>query len=169
MSFFLSQQEDPFKSKSSIFNSQPQEHQADPFHSEDPFKTDPFKGYSPLFPFTFVMFCLFSTKMWTKSRGVKPVGDARSPKKVVSSRWPEQQHSLFWESWTGTTFVQTLSSESFCNTSAWTSAQHQQNPTYLLFCINLVQSKFLGHRWKDRSSWTKCSKWAWRTPENDVI
>ncbi|XP_011612723.2 epidermal growth factor receptor substrate 15-like 1 isoform X4 [Takifugu rubripes] len=38
------QQEDPFKSKASIFNSQPQEHQADPFHSEDPFKTDPFKG-----------------------------------------------------------------------------------------------------------------------------
>uniref|UniRef100_A0A674NZQ7 Epidermal growth factor receptor pathway substrate 15 like 1 n=1 Tax=Takifugu rubripes TaxID=31033 RepID=A0A674NZQ7_TAKRU len=37
------QQEDPFKSKASIFNSQPQEHQADPFHSEDPFKTDPFK------------------------------------------------------------------------------------------------------------------------------
>uniref|UniRef100_A0A674MCA7 Epidermal growth factor receptor pathway substrate 15 like 1 n=1 Tax=Takifugu rubripes TaxID=31033 RepID=A0A674MCA7_TAKRU len=36
--------EDPFKSKASIFNSQPQEHQADPFHSEDPFKTDPFKG-----------------------------------------------------------------------------------------------------------------------------
>ncbi|TNM87680.1 hypothetical protein fugu_005901 [Takifugu bimaculatus] len=38
------QQDDPFKSKASIFNSQPQEHQADPFHSEDPFKTDPFKG-----------------------------------------------------------------------------------------------------------------------------
>ncbi|XP_056895424.1 epidermal growth factor receptor substrate 15-like 1 isoform X9 [Takifugu flavidus] len=41
---FPAMQDDPFKSKASIFNSQPQEHQADPFHSEDPFKTDPFKG-----------------------------------------------------------------------------------------------------------------------------
>uniref|UniRef100_A0A8C6M911 Epidermal growth factor receptor pathway substrate 15-like 1a n=1 Tax=Nothobranchius furzeri TaxID=105023 RepID=A0A8C6M911_NOTFU len=37
-------QEDPFKVKPSVFNSQPQEPQADPFHSEDPFQTDPFKG-----------------------------------------------------------------------------------------------------------------------------
>ncbi|KAM7388814.1 hypothetical protein PAMP_024961 [Pampus punctatissimus] len=36
-------QEDPFKVKPSVFNSQPQELQTDPFHSEDPFKTDPFK------------------------------------------------------------------------------------------------------------------------------
>ncbi|XP_077573142.1 epidermal growth factor receptor substrate 15-like 1 isoform X4 [Stigmatopora nigra] len=38
------QEEDPFKSKSSVFNSQPQELHVDPFHSEDPFRTDPFKG-----------------------------------------------------------------------------------------------------------------------------
>ncbi|XP_024921762.1 epidermal growth factor receptor substrate 15-like 1 isoform X9 [Cynoglossus semilaevis] len=36
-------QEDPFKVKPSVFNSQPQELPTDPFHSEDPFKTDPFK------------------------------------------------------------------------------------------------------------------------------
>ncbi|XP_051233438.1 epidermal growth factor receptor substrate 15-like 1 [Dicentrarchus labrax] len=36
-------QEDPFKVKPSVFNSQPQEPPTDPFHSEDPFKTDPFK------------------------------------------------------------------------------------------------------------------------------
>ncbi|XP_069007148.1 epidermal growth factor receptor substrate 15-like 1 isoform X2 [Embiotoca jacksoni] len=37
-------QEDPFKVKPSVFNSsQPQELHTDPFHSEDPFKTDPFK------------------------------------------------------------------------------------------------------------------------------
>ncbi|TNN61735.1 Epidermal growth factor receptor substrate 15-like 1 [Liparis tanakae] len=35
--------EDPFKVKPSVFNSQPQELHTDPFHSEDPFKTDPFK------------------------------------------------------------------------------------------------------------------------------
>uniref|UniRef100_A0A671Y869 Epidermal growth factor receptor pathway substrate 15 like 1 n=1 Tax=Sparus aurata TaxID=8175 RepID=A0A671Y869_SPAAU len=39
--------EDPFKVKPSVFNSQPQELPPDPFHSEDPFKTDPFKGYHP--------------------------------------------------------------------------------------------------------------------------
>lgn len=99
----------------------------------------------------------------TFSRGVKAVRDARIPGKVVFSRWPEQQHSLFWESWTGATFVQALSSESFCNASAWTSTQHQQNTKYLLFCINHVQSNFLGHRW------TMCSERAWRTPENHVI
>ncbi|XP_049588102.1 epidermal growth factor receptor substrate 15-like 1 isoform X7 [Syngnathus scovelli] len=37
--------EDPFKVKPSVFNSQPQELQADPFHSEDPFRTDPFKAF----------------------------------------------------------------------------------------------------------------------------
>ncbi|XP_037530188.1 epidermal growth factor receptor substrate 15-like 1 [Nematolebias whitei] len=36
-------QEDSFKVKSSVFNSHPQEPHTDPFHSEDPFKTDPFK------------------------------------------------------------------------------------------------------------------------------
>uniref|UniRef100_A0A8P4KAP5 Epidermal growth factor receptor substrate 15-like 1 n=1 Tax=Dicentrarchus labrax TaxID=13489 RepID=A0A8P4KAP5_DICLA len=41
--------EDPFKVKPSVFNSQPQEPPTDPFHSEDPFKTDPFKGYPPLY------------------------------------------------------------------------------------------------------------------------
>lgn len=47
---FTLPQEDPFKVKPSVFNSQPPELHADPFHSEDPFKTDPFKGYhSPLF------------------------------------------------------------------------------------------------------------------------
>uniref|UniRef100_A0A3Q0QSY4 Epidermal growth factor receptor pathway substrate 15 like 1 n=1 Tax=Amphilophus citrinellus TaxID=61819 RepID=A0A3Q0QSY4_AMPCI len=40
--------EDPFKVKPSVFNSQPQELHTDPFHSEDPFKTDPFKGCLPL-------------------------------------------------------------------------------------------------------------------------
>ncbi|XP_053286567.1 epidermal growth factor receptor substrate 15-like 1 isoform X8 [Pleuronectes platessa] len=35
--------EDPFKVKPSVFNSQPQELPTDPFHSEDPFITDPFK------------------------------------------------------------------------------------------------------------------------------
>ncbi|XP_032381078.1 epidermal growth factor receptor substrate 15-like 1 isoform X8 [Etheostoma spectabile] len=35
--------EDPFKVKPSVFNSQPQELHTDPFHTEDPFKTDPFK------------------------------------------------------------------------------------------------------------------------------
>ncbi|XP_044054373.1 epidermal growth factor receptor substrate 15-like 1 isoform X2 [Siniperca chuatsi] len=37
-------QEDPFKVKPSVFNSQPQDLHTDPFNSEDPFKTDPFKG-----------------------------------------------------------------------------------------------------------------------------
>uniref|UniRef100_A0A3B4V803 Epidermal growth factor receptor pathway substrate 15 like 1 n=1 Tax=Seriola dumerili TaxID=41447 RepID=A0A3B4V803_SERDU len=36
-------EEDPFKVKPSVFNSQPQELPPDPFHSEDPFITDPFK------------------------------------------------------------------------------------------------------------------------------
>ncbi|CAI5636785.1 unnamed protein product [Oreochromis niloticus] len=36
-------QEDPFKVKPSVFNSQPQGLPTDPFQSEDPFKTDPFK------------------------------------------------------------------------------------------------------------------------------
>lgn len=103
------------------------------------------------------------------SRGVKAVRDTRRPEKLVFSRWPEQQHSLFWESWTGATFVQALSSESFCSVSAWMSAQQQQNTTYLLFRINRVQSKFLGRWRKDRSSWTMCSERAWRSPENDVI
>uniref|UniRef100_A0A8D3C3I2 Epidermal growth factor receptor substrate 15-like 1 n=1 Tax=Scophthalmus maximus TaxID=52904 RepID=A0A8D3C3I2_SCOMX len=35
--------EDPFKVKPSVFTSQPQELPTDPFHSEDPFITDPFK------------------------------------------------------------------------------------------------------------------------------
>ncbi|XP_053178058.1 epidermal growth factor receptor substrate 15-like 1 isoform X2 [Scomber japonicus] len=35
--------EDPFKVKPSVFNNQSQELHTDPFHSEDPFKTDPFK------------------------------------------------------------------------------------------------------------------------------
>lgn len=38
------QQEDPFRVKPSVFNSQLLEPPSDPFHSEDPFKTDPFKG-----------------------------------------------------------------------------------------------------------------------------
>ncbi|XP_077390230.1 epidermal growth factor receptor substrate 15-like 1 isoform X2 [Festucalex cinctus] len=36
--------EDPFKVNPSVFSSQPQEIHADPFNSEDPFRTDPFKG-----------------------------------------------------------------------------------------------------------------------------
>uniref|UniRef100_A0A673IRZ4 Epidermal growth factor receptor substrate 15-like 1 n=1 Tax=Sinocyclocheilus rhinocerous TaxID=307959 RepID=A0A673IRZ4_9TELE len=36
--------EDPFKVKTTVFNSTPQEMHTDPFQSEDPFKTDPFKG-----------------------------------------------------------------------------------------------------------------------------
>uniref|UniRef100_A0A3P8Z5F4 Epidermal growth factor receptor pathway substrate 15-like 1a n=1 Tax=Esox lucius TaxID=8010 RepID=A0A3P8Z5F4_ESOLU len=40
--------EDPFKVKTSVFNSVPQEMHTDPFHSEDPFKTDPFKGADSL-------------------------------------------------------------------------------------------------------------------------
>ncbi|KAI2650456.1 Epidermal growth factor receptor substrate 15-like 1 [Labeo rohita] len=35
--------EDPFKVKTAVFNSAPQEMHTDPFQSEDPFKTDPFK------------------------------------------------------------------------------------------------------------------------------
>uniref|UniRef100_A0A8C1TBN1 Epidermal growth factor receptor pathway substrate 15-like 1a n=1 Tax=Cyprinus carpio TaxID=7962 RepID=A0A8C1TBN1_CYPCA len=42
-------QEDPFKVKTTVFNSAPQEMHTDPFQSEDPFKTDPFKGRS--YPF----------------------------------------------------------------------------------------------------------------------
>lgn len=42
--FVSPQQEDPFRVKPSVFNSQLLEHPSDPFHSEDPFKTDPFKG-----------------------------------------------------------------------------------------------------------------------------
>lgn len=38
-------QEDPFKVKTAVFNSAPQEMHTDPFQSEDPFKTDPFKGW----------------------------------------------------------------------------------------------------------------------------
>uniref|UniRef100_A0A673WGJ7 Epidermal growth factor receptor pathway substrate 15 like 1 n=1 Tax=Salmo trutta TaxID=8032 RepID=A0A673WGJ7_SALTR len=41
--FFSPSQEDPFKVNTSGFNSVPQEMHTDPFHSEDPFKTDPFK------------------------------------------------------------------------------------------------------------------------------
>uniref|UniRef100_A0A8C8HFT0 Epidermal growth factor receptor pathway substrate 15-like 1a n=1 Tax=Oncorhynchus tshawytscha TaxID=74940 RepID=A0A8C8HFT0_ONCTS len=41
--FFSHSQEDPFKVKTSGFCSVPQEMHTDPFHSEDPFKTDPFK------------------------------------------------------------------------------------------------------------------------------
>ncbi|XP_077082384.1 epidermal growth factor receptor substrate 15-like 1 isoform X2 [Siphateles boraxobius] len=36
--------EDPFKVKTTVFNSAPQEMHTDPFQSEDPFRTDPFKG-----------------------------------------------------------------------------------------------------------------------------
>uniref|UniRef100_A0A3B1INQ5 Epidermal growth factor receptor pathway substrate 15 like 1 n=1 Tax=Astyanax mexicanus TaxID=7994 RepID=A0A3B1INQ5_ASTMX len=36
--------EDPFKVKTNVFNSNPQEMHTDPFQSEDPFKSDPFKG-----------------------------------------------------------------------------------------------------------------------------
>uniref|UniRef100_A0A673ISL2 Epidermal growth factor receptor substrate 15-like 1 n=1 Tax=Sinocyclocheilus rhinocerous TaxID=307959 RepID=A0A673ISL2_9TELE len=42
--------EDPFKVKTTVFNSTPQEMHTDPFQSEDPFKTDPFKG-RPFYPF----------------------------------------------------------------------------------------------------------------------
>uniref|UniRef100_A0A9J8CNS5 Epidermal growth factor receptor pathway substrate 15-like 1a n=2 Tax=Cyprinus carpio TaxID=7962 RepID=A0A9J8CNS5_CYPCA len=45
--------EDPFKVKTTVFNSAPQEMHTDPFQSEDPFKTDPFKGRSCTF------FCIF--------------------------------------------------------------------------------------------------------------
>ncbi|XP_061744933.1 epidermal growth factor receptor substrate 15-like 1 isoform X3 [Nerophis ophidion] len=41
--FSTSSQEDPFKVKPSVFNNQPQELHTDPFHSEDPFRADPFK------------------------------------------------------------------------------------------------------------------------------
>uniref|UniRef100_A0A8C1YNN6 Epidermal growth factor receptor pathway substrate 15-like 1a n=1 Tax=Cyprinus carpio TaxID=7962 RepID=A0A8C1YNN6_CYPCA len=41
--------ENPFKVKTTVFNSAPQEMHTDPFQSEDPFKTDPFKGRS--YPF----------------------------------------------------------------------------------------------------------------------
>uniref|UniRef100_A0A9J8DBN9 Epidermal growth factor receptor pathway substrate 15-like 1a n=1 Tax=Cyprinus carpio carpio TaxID=630221 RepID=A0A9J8DBN9_CYPCA len=41
--------EDPFKVKTTVFNSAPQEMHTDPFQSEDPFKTDPFKGRSCTF------------------------------------------------------------------------------------------------------------------------
>uniref|UniRef100_A0A8C1H205 Epidermal growth factor receptor pathway substrate 15-like 1a n=1 Tax=Cyprinus carpio carpio TaxID=630221 RepID=A0A8C1H205_CYPCA len=41
--------ENPFKVKTTVFNSAPQEMHMDPFQSEDPFKTDPFKGRS--YPF----------------------------------------------------------------------------------------------------------------------
>uniref|UniRef100_A0A8C7CBY2 Epidermal growth factor receptor pathway substrate 15 like 1 n=1 Tax=Oncorhynchus kisutch TaxID=8019 RepID=A0A8C7CBY2_ONCKI len=41
--FFSPSLEDPFKVNTSGFNSVPQEMHTDPFHSEDPFKTDPFK------------------------------------------------------------------------------------------------------------------------------
>ncbi|XP_038554307.1 epidermal growth factor receptor substrate 15-like 1 isoform X2 [Micropterus salmoides] len=51
--------EDPFKVKPSVFNSQPQDVHADPFNSEDPFKTDPFRGYQPLYLHSFL--CLFSS------------------------------------------------------------------------------------------------------------
>uniref|UniRef100_A0A1A8RHC1 Epidermal growth factor receptor pathway substrate 15-like 1a n=1 Tax=Nothobranchius rachovii TaxID=451742 RepID=A0A1A8RHC1_9TELE len=54
-------QEDPFKVKPSVFNSQPQEPQADPFHSEDPFKTDPFKGCDLLPLDCFLHFSVFDT------------------------------------------------------------------------------------------------------------
>lgn len=37
-------QEDPFKSKVAMFNSNPREPQPDPFQTEDPFKSDPFIG-----------------------------------------------------------------------------------------------------------------------------
>uniref|UniRef100_A0A674BFA7 Epidermal growth factor receptor pathway substrate 15 like 1 n=1 Tax=Salmo trutta TaxID=8032 RepID=A0A674BFA7_SALTR len=46
--FFSHSQEDPFKVKTSGFSSVPQEMHTDPFHSEDPFKTDPFKGADSL-------------------------------------------------------------------------------------------------------------------------
>uniref|UniRef100_A0A8C5FD52 Epidermal growth factor receptor substrate 15-like 1 n=1 Tax=Gadus morhua TaxID=8049 RepID=A0A8C5FD52_GADMO len=39
--------EDPFKMKQSVFNSLPPEVHPDPFTTEDPFKTDPFKGLLP--------------------------------------------------------------------------------------------------------------------------
>uniref|UniRef100_A0A8C5C7N6 Epidermal growth factor receptor substrate 15-like 1 n=1 Tax=Gadus morhua TaxID=8049 RepID=A0A8C5C7N6_GADMO len=43
--------EDPFKMKQSVFNSLPPEVHPDPFTTEDPFKTDPFKGLLPSDPF----------------------------------------------------------------------------------------------------------------------
>ncbi|XP_061093986.1 epidermal growth factor receptor substrate 15-like 1 isoform X5 [Conger conger] len=39
----FSSMEDPFKAKTPVFNNTPQDLHTDPFHSEDPFKTDPFK------------------------------------------------------------------------------------------------------------------------------
>ncbi|CAL8307495.1 unnamed protein product [Lota lota] len=42
--------EDPFKMKQSVFNSLPQEVHTDPFTTEDPFKTDPFKGCVTMCP-----------------------------------------------------------------------------------------------------------------------
>uniref|UniRef100_A0AAR2J4I7 Epidermal growth factor receptor pathway substrate 15 like 1 n=1 Tax=Pygocentrus nattereri TaxID=42514 RepID=A0AAR2J4I7_PYGNA len=41
---FFCLQEDPFKVKTNVFNSNSQEMHTDPFQSEDPFKSDPFKG-----------------------------------------------------------------------------------------------------------------------------
>uniref|UniRef100_A0A8B9LH18 Epidermal growth factor receptor pathway substrate 15-like 1a n=1 Tax=Astyanax mexicanus TaxID=7994 RepID=A0A8B9LH18_ASTMX len=43
--------EDPFKVKTNVFNSNPQEMHTDPFQSEDPFKSDPFKGYCACYLF----------------------------------------------------------------------------------------------------------------------
>lgn len=43
--------EDPFKVKPSVFPTQPQDLHCDPFHSEDPFKTDPFKDPFGVDPF----------------------------------------------------------------------------------------------------------------------
>lgn len=43
--------EDPFKVKPSVFPTQPQELHCDPFHAEDPFKTDPFKDPFGVDPF----------------------------------------------------------------------------------------------------------------------
>lgn len=108
----------------------------------------------------FLLFCSVSfpqqCELRAFSRAVKAVRDARRPEKMVFSRWPEQQHCLFWESWTGATFVQELSSESFCIASAWMSTQHQQNTTYLLFRINHIQSKCLGHQRKERKFRAHC-------------
>uniref|UniRef100_A0A8C1YNK3 Epidermal growth factor receptor pathway substrate 15-like 1a n=1 Tax=Cyprinus carpio TaxID=7962 RepID=A0A8C1YNK3_CYPCA len=54
--------ENPFKVKTTVFNSAPQEMHTDPFQSEDPFKTDPFKGRScTFFLYLSLLFYFFGT------------------------------------------------------------------------------------------------------------
>lgn len=52
-------QEDPFKVKTTVFNSAPQEMHMDPFQSEDPFKTDPFKSKSCIYKYIYIFIIPF--------------------------------------------------------------------------------------------------------------